>query len=49
MFALISDAPHEDGILLGTELVAEHLGIGRRDGDWLSIVVDKSVGGLCPF
>ena len=32
MLSLVGDTSHEDGIFLGTQLMAEHLGEGSRDG-----------------
>jgi hypothetical protein len=49
MLALVSDASYEDGILLGTQFVAEHLGEGCRDGQGMAVVVDEAVGRLCPL
>ena len=49
MFALISDAPHEDGILFCAELMGKHLGEVAGNLGGLEMVVEESVGRLCPF
>ena len=49
MVSLVCDTSHQNGILLGTELMGEHLG---KVGGYLygvEMVVDETVGRLCPF
>ena len=41
--------PYEDGVLLGTQLVGEHLRLFVADLQGFPVVVDESIGGLCPF
>ena len=49
LFAFIGDATHENGIVLGAQLVNEHLRERRGYGTCLAVVVEERVGGLCPL
>ena len=41
--------PHEDGIVLGTQFVTEHLRERCGECKWFEVLVDKPVERLCPF
>ena len=49
VFADVSGMSHEDGILLSTQLVGEHLCLFVADLQCLAVVVDKTIGRLCPL
>lgn len=49
VLALISHTAHQDGILLGTQFMTEHLSKRRRYGDGLTIIINKAISRLCPF
>lgn len=47
--ALVCDSSHQNGVLLSTKFMGEHLGEVRGDLRGLEMVIDKSVGRLRPF
>ena len=49
MFTFVSNTPHEDGILLSTKLMGEHLREVTGDVQRTMVVIDEAVGRLCPF
>ena len=49
MVALLSDTSHEDGVGFSAQLMTEHLRKAIRNLHGLEIVVDETVGCLCPF
>ena len=49
MVTLIGDSTHQDGIVLGTELVRKHLGEWRRNRHALIIIIQKAIRRLRPF
>ena len=49
MFADVSGMSYEDSILLSTQLVGEHLCLFVADLQCLAVVVDKTIGRLCPL
>ena len=49
MVTLIGDSTHQDGIVLGTELVRKHLGEWRRNRHALKIIIQKAIRRLRPF
>ena len=49
MVSLICDTPYQNGIFLGTKLMGEHFGIVGGDLYRLEMVIDETVGRLCPF
>lgn len=46
---LVGHPAHEDGVILGPQFVAEHLGERRGEAGGMEVVVQKSVGRLGPF
>ena len=49
MFAFVGGFAHQNGVALCPELMRQHLGEGRRDGQGAVMVVDEAVGRLRPL
>ena len=49
MLPFLCHAPDEDGIMLRPQLVDQHLGIRSGDHGRFPVVIQKTIGRLCPF
>jgi hypothetical protein len=49
MVSLVGNTSHKNGILLGTKFMGEHLSIVRGNLYRFEMVVDETIGCLCPF
>ena len=49
MFTYVGGVTHKDGIFLSTQLVREHLRLFVTDLQGFAVIIDKTVGRLCPL